>query len=219
MSLYLPRRSAHGLRASAHCMGAWPFFCPHHIRMFQAPMPALLQDSDAAERKSATGAGNGDLNCMGTGMDVACSYDENGQPKAKQITPETLQVAAGVLSLISGYNVGIIATNGRLECVVPENHSTPAHWSSLYESSTHPIFATRNLQGFICLRLPLWDAHTLVLLCGAEMDQTAVAQLRALLLLISPFFFWGTSMVAFKVSTLSPHSLLLILECLYKDAS
>ena len=36
------------------------------------------------------------------------------------------------------------------------------------------------------------------------MDQTALAQLTALLLLISPFFFWGTSMVAFKVAPCQP---------------
>ena len=36
-------------------------------------------------------------------------------------------------------------------------------------------------------------------MCGADEDQTAIDRLAALLLLISPFFFWGTSMVAFKV--------------------
>jgi len=30
------------------------------------------------------------------------------------------------------------------------------------------------------------------------MDKSALDQLAAMLLLISPFFFWGTSMVAFK---------------------
>ena len=41
------------------------------------------------------------------------------------------------------------------------------------------------------------------LLC-ADKDRSAVDQLAALLLLISPFFFWGTSMVAFKAGH-SPH--------------
>ena len=36
--------------------------------------------------------------------------------------------------------------------------------------------------------------------CIAEGDKAALDQLAALLLLISPFFFWGTSMVAFKAS-------------------
>ena len=59
-----------------------------------------MQDRDATEPKLGTGSGNGDLSCMGTGMDVACSYDENGVPKAVQISPETLKAAAGVARLI-----------------------------------------------------------------------------------------------------------------------
>ena len=53
----------------------------------------------------------------------------------------------------------------------------------------------------------LWDAYKLSLVCTAELDQSALAQLTALLLLISPFFFWGTSMVAFKVLALRLSSL------------
>ena len=59
-----------------------------------------MQDRDATEPKLGTGSGNGDLSCMGTGMDVAGSYDENGVPKAVQISPETLKAAAGVARLI-----------------------------------------------------------------------------------------------------------------------
>ena len=84
-------------------------------------MHTMLQDSDAVKREPATGASNGDLSCMGTGMDVACSYDENGQPKAKQINTETLQAAAGVPSLIFTSHVQTNAINRRLRCVVPEN--------------------------------------------------------------------------------------------------
>ena len=59
-----------------------------------------LQDRDAIEHKLATGADKGDPSCMGTGLDVAGSYDENGVPKAVQLSPETLKAAAGVPRLI-----------------------------------------------------------------------------------------------------------------------
>lgn len=36
---------------------------------------------------------------------------------------------------------------------------------------------------------------------GVSTSATGLEQLGALLLLISPFFFWGTSMVAMKVGT------------------
>ena len=58
----------------------------------------------------------------------------------------------------------------------------------------------------------LFVPKELLLLCGAEMDQSAIEQLAALLLLISPFFFWGTSMVAFKVCTLPALASLLTLK-------
>ncbi|CAL5222766.1 g5178 [Coccomyxa viridis] len=90
---------------------------------------STIKGKHPTESTPASAADNGELKCMGTGMDVACSDDVNGLPQ--QTSPETLQAAA-------------------------------------------------------------------------EMDQTALAQLTALLLLISPFFFWGTSMVAFKL--LAPHT-------------
>ena len=58
-----------------------------------------LQGGRATESKSAAAADNGELNCMGTGMDVACTDDVNGAPKVKQMSPENLQAPEGVPSL------------------------------------------------------------------------------------------------------------------------
>ena len=60
---------------------------------------AWLQGKHPTESTPASAADNGELKCMGTGMDVACSDDVNGLPQ--QTSPETLQAASGLPTLTS----------------------------------------------------------------------------------------------------------------------
>ena len=80
-------------------MMATPYAKPFHTCYVQhcvvASRGSMAQGTAAAERRLDERPSNGELSCMGTGMDVACSYDDNGEPKQKQSPSDALQAAAG----------------------------------------------------------------------------------------------------------------------------
>ena len=78
---------------------ATPYAQPFHTCYVEhcvvASKGSMAQGTAAAEPRLDERPRNGELSCMGTGMDVACSYDDNGEPKLKQSPSDALQAAAG----------------------------------------------------------------------------------------------------------------------------
>ena len=74
---------------------AQPFYICYVKHCVMASRGSMAQGTAAAKRRLDERPSNGELSCMGTGMDVACSYDDNGEPKQKQPPSDALQAAAG----------------------------------------------------------------------------------------------------------------------------
>lgn len=132
-----------------------------------------------SQARSSTAKGNGvrpdtnamrgteqeEMSCMGTAMDVTCSYDGGD----------------------TGNRAADAAKGHRLFAHLTE--ASPCN--SLLKLSYH-------WHRYACIGMTIPASFT-----GEEASVSSLQQLGALLLLISPFFFWGTSMVAMKVSFLA----------------
>lgn len=143
----------------------------------------VAPDTDNAVTSRQNGASTGTpetgphVDCVGTGMDVQCYVHDD---EAESTSPSNQQVM-GPLGLTDadvhcGQHVDVVETGIGASCYIVDDTQTGPQQEQQGSSSQAPATAA-----------------------AAAASGNPVQQLLGVALLISPFFFWGTSMVAMKV--------------------
>lgn len=121
------------------------------------------------------------VECVATGMDVQCyiSDDEGSRPPSSQQQPQAPSLAPSTNGNGQGQHIDCVATGMDVQCFISDDDE-PASAAAAQGS-------------------PAQAAPKTAAAAAASGEGGPLMQLLGAALLVSPFFFWGTSMVAMKV--------------------
>lgn len=165
---------------------------PHIVHRRQAVAVASNRapaDSSAATELSGNTSrqqSNGkqpepNVECVATGMDVQCyiSDDEGSRPPSSQQQPQQAPaLATSMNGNGQGQHIDCVATGMDVQCFISDDGEPASSAAAVQGSPAAPKTAAA---------------------AAASGEGGPLMQLLGAALLVSPFFFWGTSMVAMKV--------------------
>lgn len=158
-----------------------------HVRQLKPQYPSLCQssktDSNATAQTttSSSQSQNGHtaephIDCVATGMDVQCYIsDDEASPQTQQPAPSNGQAP----------QVECVATGMDVQCFIPDDEAAAAAATQSSTAAARPTAGPA--------------APKTAAAAAASGEGGPLMQLLGAALLVSPFFFWGTSMVAMKV--------------------
>lgn len=189
------------------CLHPLPQQQPQHPRSSRRFLVCNSSKTDGGARAGTAASESGaqqqqqapNVECVATGMDVACyvSDDEQQQQSMSQQQTQTQQLVGfpasngngnGKQGVPEGQHVDCVATGMDVQCFITDDDD-----SSAAASSTSATTSTKKAAPTTAA------APRTAAAAAASGEGGPLMQLLGVALLVSPFFFWGTSMVALKV--------------------